>query len=289
MIPINPSGSSFDANEPLGVGRDPHDSETTHPVDEAEHPVHPDEAGLSAQALPPVPGPKYEQVIRLLEQRYIIPGSPGDKLPTERALQLQFGVSRQTVRNALKYLLDKGLIYNQQGSGTYVAAHSQASFIPRICSYAEDMSRRGMEPSTRMIATRWVEADERISSNLLVPVGSQVLYARRLRLANGTPIGFERVYLVPDAASTVLDPTVSQAFAGGSPQEEGSEYTVEHGRMRIEASLFSEQDAADFNGFPTVGAAALQVTLTGYTGEGEPVEYSVTLYESAAYFYEMIL
>ena len=204
-------------------------------------------------------------------------------------MQLQFGVSRQTVRNALKYLLDKGLIYNQQGSGTYVADHSQASFIPRICSYAEDMSRRGMESSTRMIATRWVEADERISSNLLVPVGSQVLYARRLRLANGTPIGFERVYLVPDAASTVLDPVVSQAFAGGSPQEEGSEYTVEHGRMRIEASLFSEQDAADFNGFPTVGAAALQVTLTGYTGEGEPVEYSVTLYESAAYFYEMIL
>ena len=44
MIPINPSGSSFDANETLGAGRDPHDSETTHPVDEAEHPVHPDEA-----------------------------------------------------------------------------------------------------------------------------------------------------------------------------------------------------------------------------------------------------
>ena len=63
MIPINPSGSSFDANETLGAGRDPHDSETTHPVDEAEHPVHPDEAGLLAQALPPVPGPKYEQVI----------------------------------------------------------------------------------------------------------------------------------------------------------------------------------------------------------------------------------
>ena len=68
MIPINPSGSSFDANETLGAGRDPHDSETTHPGDEAEHPVHPDEAGLLAQALPPVPGPKYEQVIRLLEQ-----------------------------------------------------------------------------------------------------------------------------------------------------------------------------------------------------------------------------
>ena len=60
--------------------------------------------------LPPVPGPKYEQVIRYLEQKYVIPGSPGDKLPTERAIQEKFKVSRQTVRNAIKALLERGLI-----------------------------------------------------------------------------------------------------------------------------------------------------------------------------------
>ena len=65
--------------------------------------------------LPPVPGPKYEQVIRYLEQKYVIPGSPGDKLPTERAIQEKFKVSRQTVRNAIKALLERGLIYNVQG------------------------------------------------------------------------------------------------------------------------------------------------------------------------------
>lgn len=286
MIPILPTTADTD-NTP-----DPEPADASEPHS-APEPDEPAEATGSdpepLEPLPPVPGPKYEQVIRLLEQRYIIPGNPGDKLPTERALQLQFGVSRQTVRNALKYLIDRGLIYNQQGSGTYVADRSQASYIPRICSYTEDMRRRGLEASTRMIATRWVEADEEISTHLLVPVGSQVLYARRIRLADGEPIGFERVYLVPDAARTVLDLATSQAFEGGTPPEEDPEYAVEHGRMRVHASLFTEQDSADFNGAPTVGAAALQVALTGYTAEGNPVEHSVTLYDAGCYFYEMIL
>lgn len=107
--------------------------------------------------LPPVPGPKYEQVIRYLEQKYVIPGSPGDKLPTERAIQEKFKVSRQTVRNAIKALLERGLIYNVQGSGTYVADRSQGSYIPRVCSFAEDMERRGLQASTRMLSTQWVE------------------------------------------------------------------------------------------------------------------------------------
>ena len=72
----------------------------------------------SRYELPPIPGPKYEQVIHYIEQRYIIPGKPGDKLPTERMIQQNFGVSRQTVRSALKVLIERGLLYNVQGSAT---------------------------------------------------------------------------------------------------------------------------------------------------------------------------
>lgn len=110
--------------------------------------------------LPPIPGPKYEQVIHYIEQRYIIPGKPGDKLPTERMIQQNFGVSRQTVRSALKVLIERGLLYNVQGSGTYVAERSDATYIPRVDTFVDDMRRRGFEGSTRMIATRWMDATE---------------------------------------------------------------------------------------------------------------------------------
>ena len=106
----------------------------------------------SRYELPPIPGPKYEQVIHYIEQRYIIPGKPGDKLPTERMIQQNFGVSRQTVRSALKVLIERGLLYNVQGSGTYVAERTDATYIPRVDTFVDDMRRRGFEGSTRMIA-----------------------------------------------------------------------------------------------------------------------------------------
>ena len=119
----------------------------------------------SRYELPPIPGPKYEQVIHYIEQRYIIPGKPGDKLPTERMIQQNFGVSRQTVRSALKVLIERGLLYNVQGSGTYVAERTDATYIPRVDTFVDDMRRRGFEGSTRMIATRWMDATEEISTH----------------------------------------------------------------------------------------------------------------------------
>ena len=199
--------------------------------------------------LPPIPGPKYEQVIHYIEQRYIIPGKPGDKLPTERMIQQNFGVSRQTVRSALKVLIERGLLYNVQGSGTYVAERSDATYIPRVDTFVDDMRRRGFEGSTRMIATRWMDATEEISTHLSVPVGEKVLFVRRLRLADHEVIGFERSYFVKAA----------------------------------------DADAEAFNQQVPVGEAAFKVCATGYTEEGSPVEYSETLYLADAYFYEMIL
>lgn len=238
-------------------------------------------------ALPPVPGPKYEQVIRYLEQKYVIPGSPGDKLPTERAIQVKFKVSRQTVRNAIKALLERGLIYNVQGSGTYVADRSQGSYIPRMCSFAEDMERRGLQASTRMLSTRWVAATEEVSRHLSVAVDSSVLLVKRLRLAEGEPIGFEHAYLVPEVAACLLDTLTP---SGSDPEaHEHCHYTIEHGIMRMEATLVTDADAEAFNQFPTAGSAAFKVTTTSYTAQGAPVEHSVTLYKAGSYFYEMLL
>jgi DNA-binding FadR family transcriptional regulator len=45
---------------------------------------------------------------------------PGDRLPTERALSEQLGVSRTVIREAVKVLVATGLVRTQQGSGLYV-------------------------------------------------------------------------------------------------------------------------------------------------------------------------
>jgi GntR family transcriptional regulator of arabinose operon len=46
----------------------------------------------------------------------------GDLIPTENELMEQFQVSRGTIKNALKYLVEEGLVYRVAGKGTYVAS-----------------------------------------------------------------------------------------------------------------------------------------------------------------------
>jgi DNA-binding LacI/PurR family transcriptional regulator len=66
--------------------------------------------------------PKYQQVLKSIEEG-ILSGrySPGQKLPSEKALLEQFETSRITVVRALRELQHKGLVQRRAGSGTYVA------------------------------------------------------------------------------------------------------------------------------------------------------------------------
>ena len=63
-----------------------------------------------------------DTVARQLEQR-ILEGAlkAGDRLPAERELSLELGVSRPCLREAIQKLASRGLLYSRQGGGTFVA------------------------------------------------------------------------------------------------------------------------------------------------------------------------
>lgn len=55
---------------------------------------------------------------------------PGDKLPTQQQMELQYGVSRIVVREAIKMLEGMGFLYSRQGSGIYVSSHPSLKSHP---------------------------------------------------------------------------------------------------------------------------------------------------------------
>lgn len=65
-----------------------------------------------------------------LEQR-ILEGSlkPGDRLPAERELAAELGVSRPSLREAIQKLVSKGMLVSRQGGGTFVTDRLSASFV----------------------------------------------------------------------------------------------------------------------------------------------------------------
>ena len=66
--------------------------------------------------------PKISDVIMAQLEQMILEGSlqPGQKLPPERELAIQFEVSRPSLREAIQKLEAKGLLMRRQGGGTYV-------------------------------------------------------------------------------------------------------------------------------------------------------------------------
>ena len=84
--------------------------------------------------------PKYQQIAEVLRQR-IQGGAFQHHLPTEQALCAEFGVSRQTVRQALSLLQSEGLIERRQGSGSF------------ICESAELMPPAGERLSIAVVTT----------------------------------------------------------------------------------------------------------------------------------------
>jgi GntR family transcriptional repressor for pyruvate dehydrogenase complex len=71
-----------------------------------------------------------DSVASELEKR-ILEGSlkPGDRLPSERALALDVGVSRPSLREAIQQLVSKGLLSTRHGGGTFVTDRLEAHFV----------------------------------------------------------------------------------------------------------------------------------------------------------------
>ena len=95
----------------------------------------------------------YEQVVERVEA-LIASGElqSGDRLPNERSLAEQFGVSRTVIREALKTLSNKGLIEVRTGQGSFVVDHSSHSFKQSLQLM---MDFGGMhDPATELVEIR---------------------------------------------------------------------------------------------------------------------------------------
>ena len=120
----------------------------------------------------------------------------GQMIPAEPELINQYGVSRIVIRQVLNRLVSEGLIFRQQGRGSFVAERRLEEGLSRIISFTEDMRQRGLIPKTRILFNGLVPAPEDIAEHLGIQSGDELAHLRRLRLANDEPMSIEEAYLV---------------------------------------------------------------------------------------------
>jgi GntR family transcriptional regulator len=159
--------------------------------------------------------PKYQQLFAILRKK-IEDGewAPRQPIPSERDLETLYKASRTTVRQALAKLETHNYIYREHGRGTFVAPQKFQNSLHVLTSFTADMRERGLVPGQQILEMGWVEASQKLRQQLELPAeDDQVFRLKRLRLADGQPIGIHNSYL-PLALGQLL--TAAEIEASGS-------------------------------------------------------------------------
>lgn len=224
------------------------------------------------------PSVKSRQVRDLLVEQFIATLQPADVLPSERSLSELFGVSRVTVRAALKLLEEEGVLRTAPGVGTFVAA-PHLSKAPVLKSFSEEIRERGWKPGSRLVETKLEKADFGVALDLAIEPGAQYYEITRVRLADDVPLSIERVRLpelyFPGLFDHDLEGSLYALF--------GREYGIRISRHDRRISAMNV-DASTAELFGVVDrSAGLYVVQTGYDQHGRKVEHGRSLYRGDRY------
>jgi GntR family transcriptional regulator len=195
---------------------------------------------------------------------------PGDMLPAESELMQRFEVSRITVRQVLDILVREGLIYRQQGRGTFVAHPTIEQTQVRIVSFTEDMRQRGFRPGTEVLEAGLVPAPADIAGKLAVEPGEELAHLRRLRMADDEPMSIEDAYLVHRYFPGVLSGDYTANPLRGTLEER---YGVRLVRAKqVLRAVMAPRDLARLLSVRR-GAALLFIERVSFSAQSVPVEF----------------
>lgn len=151
------------------------------------------------------PEPLYHQLETLL-RRQILAGrwAAGERIPTEEQLVEAYGVSRVTVRQALRNLVLDGYLERGPGRGTFVRKPTLTAGERGLTSFTQDMGALGLRAGARLVQGGVVPAPRPVAGRLGVPNGQPLYLLKRLRTGDGQPIGVQTTYLVEERFPDLL-------------------------------------------------------------------------------------
>ena len=139
----------------------------------------------------------------------------GTQLPTELELREQYDASRNTVRDAVKWLMIRGLVETRPGQGTFVVEKIDP-FITILgletglggesADYASVVSATGRKPEDTIPRVEVQQASGVIAEELQLVAGATVVSRHQRRLIDGTPYSLQ----------TTFCPTASGSAGGGA-------------------------------------------------------------------------
>ncbi|MEX0731692.1 MAG: GntR family transcriptional regulator [Aquisalimonadaceae bacterium] len=227
--------------------------------------------------------PLYVQIKETLRQR-ILDGTylPHDRLPSESELMRAFGVSRITIRQALRDLHNEGLVFSAQGKGSFVSKPKAVQNIQRLEGFAEAMAAKGYEATAKLISIQERRPARSVAAALELSAGEDVVEVCRVRYLNRQPVSLDLSFFPLDIGHRLfrhdltgdIFPLLENAL--GIPLGAAD--------IRIDAALADGDGIRHLN--LKLGEPLLQVERLTYTADGRPVDFEYLRFRGDSYQYQ---
>jgi DNA-binding GntR family transcriptional regulator len=208
---------------------------------------------------------------------------PGERLPPEQELSSHLGISRGTLRTALRRLEESGEIVRRQGSGTYVgrvAATSLDEGLERLVSYSELARRRGVRLEVGELDIEETRLGPEAAEHFGLDPDTPAVTVTRVMLVDGEPGAWMRDAVHPD----VQLPPGSRLRAALERGEMVLDVLLKEGvpvaytRAHISARVLTRRDRVGRALDVSETVAALEIDHVTCTAEGHAVEHSTDIF-----------
>jgi len=228
--------------------------------------------------------PLYAQIKDIIKQR-IIEGEYAvhERLPSESEMMKVFGVSRITVRQALRDLHADGLVFSVQGKGTFVSRPKAVQDIQNLQGFGEAMNPQGYETSTRVVGVQEVRITGDVAEALDLNRNSNVVELTRIRYLNREPISLDHSFFPVEVGNELLGRDLTQDVFPMLENECGIE--LGHAELKIEAISADEDVAEKLN--VGVGSPILRIQRLVFSKSGTPIDFEYLSYRGDAFQYQV--
>jgi GntR family transcriptional regulator len=151
----------------------------------------------------PASPPLWQQILTDLERR-IAAGDISGRFPTDKELTEQYGVSRHTVREAVRRLRARGLVERHRGRGSFINDTQVAQPLGGIYSLFRAVEERGLEQRSEVLALE-THRDPDAATWLGLPPRAELVRLDRLRYADDEPLALDSVWLPADVGRPLLE------------------------------------------------------------------------------------
>jgi GntR family transcriptional regulator len=209
------------------------------------------------------------------ELSVLISGTPaGERLPSEPQLAKKLGVSRATLREAMRTFETQGMIRRRQGAGTFVVG--QVSVLDsglEVLESIDTMARRlNMELTVSDLHIERLYADQELADGLKIALASRLISVRRVIRAEGRPVA----YLVDTLPEEYLNPDDLPRSFNGSVLDfliaRGAPLTISRAAISATGATADVARALEIQREDVL----LKFTSQLYIADGSVVDYSVS-------------